>query len=164
MDSRKVLIAVDGSENSMRAVEYTGRMLGGQEGFRIMLISIERFPDRDLFKDDESWKERCLEMRGEIQNFLAEARNVLVSLQIPGDAIQEKYISSCHSPFADRGTDRCSYGTSIAQELLNVLKEEGYGTVVLGRRGMSKAEEFLFGSVSNKIIHHAKGCTVWVVA
>lgn len=57
-----------------------------------------------------------------------------------------------------------SYGTSIAQEILAVLKEERFGTVVVGRRGVSKAEEFLFGSVSNKIIHHAKDCTVWVVA
>jgi len=45
-----------------------------------------------------------------------------------------------------------------------VVKEGGFGTVALGRRGVSKAEEFLFGSVSSKIIHSVKGCTVWVVA
>jgi nucleotide-binding universal stress UspA family protein len=39
----------------------------------------------------------------------------------------------------------------------------GYGTIVVGRRGISKAEQFLFGSVSNKIVQNAKDCTVWVV-
>ena len=41
--------------------------------------------------------------------------------------------------------------------------ENPYG-LVIGRRGVSKAEEFLFGSVSNKLIHHAKDRTVWVVS
>ena len=164
MESKKVLIAVDGSENSMRAVSYAGQMLGDNHGFSIMLISIERFPDRDLFKDEESWKQRCEELQKEIAHFLSDARDLLESRGVPHDAIKEKYVTSCKSPFADRASARCSYGTSVAQELLNVLKEEGYGTVVVGRRGMSKAEEFLFGSVSSKIIHHAKGCTVWVVA
>jgi hypothetical protein len=29
---------------------------------------------------------------------------------------------------------------------------------------MDKAEEFLFGSVSNKLLHAARGCALWVVA
>ena len=52
----------------------------------------------------------------------------------------------------------------MAQDILEVLKDGGFGTVVIGRRGVSKAEEFLFGSVSNKIIHSVKDCTVWVVS
>lgn len=36
--------------------------------------------------------------------------------------------------------------------------------MVIGRRGVSKAEEFLFGSVSNKLVYHAKAHTVWVVS
>ena len=45
--------------------------------------------------------------------------------------------------------------------LMSVRENVAFG---LEARGVSKAEEFLFGSVSNKIIHHAKDCTVWVVA
>jgi nucleotide-binding universal stress UspA family protein len=35
--------------------------------------------------------------------------------------------------------------------------------VVVGRHHKSKAEEFLFGSTSSKLIHEAKKCAVWVV-
>jgi nucleotide-binding universal stress UspA family protein len=34
---------------------------------------------------------------------------------------------------------------------------------VVGRQGLSRSEEFLFGSVSSKIVNHARNCTVWVV-
>ena len=44
-------------------------------------------------------------------------------------------------------------------------KEGRFGseTIVVGRKGVSRKEELLFGSVSNRIIHQAEDCTVWVV-
>jgi nucleotide-binding universal stress UspA family protein len=38
-----------------------------------------------------------------------------------------------------------------------------YRTIVVGRQGLSRSEEFLFGSISSKIVSHARNCTVWVV-
>jgi nucleotide-binding universal stress UspA family protein len=35
--------------------------------------------------------------------------------------------------------------------------------VVVGRRGLTHNEEFLFGSTSSKILHHATHCAVMVV-
>ncbi len=164
MDIKNLLIAVDGSENSIRAIDYVGEMLGHTATTKIMLLHIERFPDRDLFADDDAWKENCAQVREEMKAFLGSARQMLMDKGISEGIIEQRYVVSCKSPLADQAQFRCSRGTSIAQEILAVLKEEGYGTVVIGRRGVSKAEEFLFGSVSNRIIHHAQGCTVWVVS
>jgi len=36
-------------------------------------------------------------------------------------------------------------------------------TVVIGRRGLSKKEEFIFGSTSNRILHEANNCAVMVI-
>ncbi|MGE4299926.1 MAG: universal stress protein [Desulfovibrionaceae bacterium] len=164
MDCKKILVAIDGSENSIRAISYVGQVLRSKEDFLIKLLYIERLPDRDLFSDDVSWKQRCVELRTEMRDFISDARDILESHGIPDQCLSDRYVQSCKSPFADRPETHCSHGTSIAQEILSILKEEGFGTVVVGRRGVSKAEEFLFGSVSSKIIHHAKGCSVWVVA
>jgi nucleotide-binding universal stress UspA family protein len=38
-----------------------------------------------------------------------------------------------------------------------------YATLVVGRKGLSRKEEFLFGSISGKIVRTARNCTVWVV-
>jgi nucleotide-binding universal stress UspA family protein len=43
------------------------------------------------------------------------------------------------------------------------LKGE-YGTIVVGRRGLSEVQEFPMGRVSNKVIHMAKALAVWVVS
>lgn len=39
----------------------------------------------------------------------------------------------------------------------------GCGSIVLGRRGMTRAEEFFLGRVSQKVVHLAKDHAVWVV-
>ena len=52
---------------------------------------------------------------------------------------------------------------SISKTILEVQQEGGYGTLVVGRRGITKGEEFLFGSVSSKLVHNARDCAVWVV-
>jgi nucleotide-binding universal stress UspA family protein len=43
------------------------------------------------------------------------------------------------------------------------VKNGGYKTVVMGRRGRSALKEFLLGSVSSKVVHHVEDCAVWIV-
>lgn len=49
-----------------------------------------------------------------------------------------------------------------AEKFLRIAKDKGVDAIVLGNRGFSTAEEFLLGSVSLKISHHAK-CSVVIV-
>lgn len=163
MDPRKVLVAIDASENSMRAVEYTGNMVGGSEGFHIELITIERFPDRDLFETEEEWKRECKKDKQAYLEFLAKAKGILLEKGVSEKCILSRYIESCKSPLKKPPLS-CSMGTNIAREIMGTIENEGFGTVVIGRRGVSKEVEFLFGSVSTKIVHYSKGCTVWVVS
>ena len=51
----------------------------------------------------------------------------------------------------------------VARDILKEIASGGFGTVVVGRRGMSRAEQFFFGSVSSKILQNARDCTVWLV-
>lgn len=164
MDFKKILVAVDASENSLRAVDYVGAVVGDAKGFSVQLLYVERFPERDLFTDDASWKQRCGEQQREAKLVLDNAKALLISKGLDQERVSINYVGSCKSPLSPPTTARCSIGTSIAREILEEVKRGGFGTVALGRRGVSKAEEFLFGSVSNKVTHSAKGCTVWVVA
>ena len=54
-------------------------------------------------------------------------------------------------------------GKTISQMVLDVQREGDFGTVVVGKRGVSKAEEFLFGSISNALIHNGRDIAVWVI-
>jgi len=163
MNFSKILLAVDASDNALRAVDYVGHIAGGGNKFQIQLLCIERLPHRDLYPDEDTWTAACEEARTEMKAFFGTARKQLIELGVEGSAISEHYVTSCISPFTDTAP-KCSRGTSVAMEIMDAVKDGGFGTVVIGRRGVSKAEEFLFGSVSNKIIHSAKDCTVWVVS
>ena len=163
MNFKKILLAVDASENALRAVEYVGNITGDCDGFSVELLCIEQLPHRDLYPDEDAWKTACEGTRNELRGFLNKARDHLVGMGVSLDKVSEQYVVSCISPFGEPATV-CSRGTGAAQEILAALEEGGFGTVVVGRRGVSKAEEFLFGSVSNKIIHSVKNSTVWVVS
>ncbi len=115
-----------------------------------------------FFADDAAWKEACVKTREKLLGFLAEGRDLLINSGISDKQVHTDYVESCASPLAE-APDYCSRGTSIALDILHVAKTERFKTVVIGRRGISKAEEFMFGSVSNRIIHAGSDCTVWVV-
>ena len=52
---------------------------------------------------------------------------------------------------------------SIADAILEEQENLRCCIVVVGRRGITRTEEFVFGSTSNKILYHAKHCAVLVV-
>lgn len=150
MDRKNILIAVDASDNARRAVDYAAAMLGGAPGVRVTLLYIERAPGRDRFDTEEAWLNQCKLEHDRVFDFLSEARARLAEAGLPSDAVSER-------------TVLCSAEPSIAQTILDVQQEGGFGTLVVGRRGLTKGEEFLFGSVSTKLVHNAKNCAVWVV-
>ena len=51
----------------------------------------------------------------------------------------------------------------MASCIIRELEELKCCTVVIGRRGISKKEEFIFGSTSSRILHDAKNCAVMVI-
>jgi nucleotide-binding universal stress UspA family protein len=42
-------------------------------------------------------------------------------------------------------------------------QKNGFGTIVIGRRGLSKVRQFMMGRVSNKVLQLARDLAVWVV-
>jgi len=51
----------------------------------------------------------------------------------------------------------------IARDILKEAQHGKYDTLVIGRRGLSGIKQFLFGSVSNKVVQLAKNVSVIVV-
>jgi nucleotide-binding universal stress UspA family protein len=150
MDVKNILIAVDASDNAVRAVDYAAGVLGGAPGVRVTLLYVERAPGRDSFDSEAAWLDQCKVEHDRVFDFLKAARARLAAAGLPDTAIAER-------------TVLCSVEPSIAQTILDVQQEGGFGTLVVGRRGITKGEEFLFGSVSTRLVHNARNCAVWVV-
>jgi nucleotide-binding universal stress UspA family protein len=146
---RRILLCIDEFPNSHRAVEYVGSLLGNIPGFEITIVSIVEEPGPDQFQDQEAAQRYMQEKKETIKKVLRDARDALIQMGVPESAITVKLDQR-----------RCE---SLAQCIIEEQQAEDFGTVVVGRRGISKDEEFLFGSVSNKIIRYARGCSIWVV-
>jgi nucleotide-binding universal stress UspA family protein len=146
----KVLLAIDHSDNAQKAVDYVGKMLGCNREADITMLYVINEPSPDIMPDDEERRRYVEQMKEKTLEFVESIGAHLSNWGIPKENIHLRILS-------------CSKTTSVAEGILQELRQGEYGTVVVGRRGVSKREEFLFGSVSNKVVREAKNCTVWVV-
>ena len=149
MNYKKILLAVDASENAKRAAEYVAEIIGASPEFEITLLYVVRYSEMDIFPDEESWRKKIDQEKHSAYSLLDDIRELIVHKGVRNEIVSQEVLGI--SSF------------SIAQAIMDFQRKGKFGTIVVGRRGMSKAEEFLFGSISNKIVHYAKGCAVWVI-
>ena len=134
----KVLLALDTSEGSMRAVDYLGYTLG-ESDLEVSIIHVIRGEKRAWIKDREA----------EIEPVFNMAKSHLMSCGFDSDQITTKTITGVQSR---------------ANAIVKEAKDGDYGTIVVGRRGLSKVRDFFMGRVSNKVIQLAEGKAVCVVS
>lgn len=149
LKDKHLLIAVDESDSSQRAVLYVADFLGGFPGFTVTLLRVIPEPEEDFFDTGDelrSW------IKGQIDGsnkMLENYRQVLIQSGFPEDKVRYR---AC-----------VGEAKSFAEAILETRCDLTCCTVVVGRHHKSKTEEFLFGSTSSKLIHDAKNCAVWVV-
>jgi nucleotide-binding universal stress UspA family protein len=140
----KILIALDGSENSMRTVDYVGAALKGSTAEFLLFHAVQT---TGLFQKAESKEEWFREGKKRITPALEEARDKLVKAGFDPDRI------------ATRVKEADNRAAAIVEE----AERGGYGTIVMGRRGRSLVPDFLLGRISNKVLQLAQRTAVWVV-
>jgi nucleotide-binding universal stress UspA family protein len=146
---KHLLIAVDESDSSRRAVLYVADFLGGFPGFKVSLLSVIPEPEQDFYETEAElkvWVEEKLEKANAmLQNY----KTILMQSGFPEDKVRYR---ACVGD-----------AKSLADAILSIRCDLTCCTVVVGRHHKAKAEEFLFGSTSNRLVHEAKNCAVWVV-
>ncbi len=150
-ENRRVLIAVDNSENAMKAVEYAGAVMAGANA-EIMLLHVRRNPMIFHGAKEDDWAaaydQEMERVKGEMDSVIDEATRRLVKAGMNREVI----------------TGRVKAGVeSRAGEIALEAVRGGYDTIVVGRRGLSRVEEFFMGRVSHKVIQLAREKAVWVV-
>ncbi|RZB38519.1 MAG: hypothetical protein SRB2_00267 [Desulfobacteraceae bacterium Eth-SRB2] len=147
--NKNILIAVDDSENARRAVSYVSRLLAGVKGFKILILHVISQPEEDYFSTSAEKEKWFNKYKLKVDEMLENYRQVLID---GGFTPQDISV---------RSTLR--YCPSLSECILAEQDKTQYSTIVVGRQGLSRSEEFLFGSISSKIVNHARNCTVWVV-
>lgn len=162
----KFLMALDGSEESQKAVKYLAEMTAGNAEAEITLFHATGVPpmllehgggdtpaeekkrEQILDREEASWSD---EERAEVENFIfGPALKVFAKTGGgKGPKVETKLVQVPHH--------------DIARTILEEARSGGYDTVVVGRHGRSRIRELAFGGISSKIIQNLRDRTVWVV-
>lgn len=148
-DWQRIIIAIDDSPRSLNAVAYVANIAGHLAEVQLCLLHVYPEPPPDYYQSGASLDEYKTEQEERAKMLFAQARKILQSQGISPEAI----CTHC----------RIAGQQSISAAILELQMQENYGTIVVGKRGISKAEEFLFGSISNALIHNGRDIAVWVI-
>ena len=147
--NNRVLVALDGSDNARRALEFAGTALGDGD-FDIGLINVIRGEEkpasrlRPLFLPAAFREEKQKDMTEEFE--WAEER--LKAFGVKPQRIQT------HSVVGAR---------SRAAAIAETANQQAYRLIVMGRRGVSGPEEFSMGRVPGKVIQLATASAIWII-
>jgi len=156
----KLLVSLDTSEGAMQAVNYVGSMLDGSD-FHVTLFHairgfniFQRMQGKSFVPEHrKDWLESAekeLEEAGRaIEPVFLEAKVRLQQAGLKADHVDTKVVTGV---------------SSRAGSIVEEAEKQGYGTIVVGRRGLSRVQEFFMGRVSNKVIQLARKNAVWVVS
>jgi len=149
LPGKNILVALDHSTGAMRAVDFVGELMGGYD-FTVKLLHVVR--NGGHVKSLSSYKPLPAEevQTGEqkIRGIFDEAKRRLIDHGFKSDHVTSNLITGELSP---------------PRAIVREAEQGGYSPIVIGRRGLSKFQEFFMGSVSNQVIQLGVEQAVWVV-
>jgi len=140
---KKILLAVDDSPCSMKAVEFVASLLGGH-GYEACIF--HAIPGLGAITFELP---NCIEaFKSKVVRLFQDVKDMLLASEFESEKISEKIISGVRSR---------------SDAIVKEAEDSGYSTIVVGRRGLSKVEAFFMGRVGHKVVYGGKKFTVWVV-
>jgi len=97
----------------------------------------------------ESEKGLMAEIDQELRAKLDGAKNRMVAAGVSPERIQTELLTGV---------------ASRSGAIYEAAKRGGFGTIVVGRRGLSRIQEFYMGRVGNKVMQMAREMAIWVVS
>jgi nucleotide-binding universal stress UspA family protein len=152
VQSKKVMTAVDGSESSLRAVDHLCFMLMENPEINITLFHVAAkigdYCEIDFSETDADLEKLIIEGDKQcVQSFFMHAVKKFKDAGINENRITIKEVKP-----------RMNVGKAI----INELKNGQYGTIVIGRRGISRS--FFMGKVSEYVIEKIENSALWLVS
>jgi nucleotide-binding universal stress UspA family protein len=155
--AKKILVALDESENAMKAVDYLARSFTPDHEVTLFNVVLDTAAICDMNSPELT------------PHFLSQ-QIAFCSLEDKKKEIVKKAMDEATARLTGAGFQAGRINAKIetrkkgtARDIL-AEAQSGYDTIVMGRRGLSGIAEFLMGSVSQKVLSNARGITVILVA
>ncbi len=153
----RILVALDDSENAMRAVEFVAGNFTPEQNITIFSVFMDTAMICEYYSpgltpyfltEQKSFCELEDKRRAALKNVQEQAKALFMRAGFPEERINIKMQPK------SRG---------VARDIIEEASS-GYQIVVLGRRGLSGIGEFFLGSVSQKVLHGCKDASILLVS
>ena len=152
--SNNILVAVDGSESSLRALDHVSFMVSDNENTHLSLFHVKPGGGGNFgqaaFDEGASEELKRIISRGNersVHEFHARGIQILKNAGIGEDRYEIQMIEKVRN---------------VGKAVIEKAEKENFGTIVVGRSGASKS--FFMGSVSRHIINNTANRALWVVS
>lgn len=135
---KNILVAVDGSENAKRAIKKAEE-IGVAFKSKITLLHVVE----DGFPSAKNMSKGDISKKNELE------KNIKGNSERALDAYMEKFKDY------DGQVETLVKSGKAANVIIKVA-EEGYDLLIIGSRGLGSFSRAMMGSVSNKVVNHAK--------
>jgi nucleotide-binding universal stress UspA family protein len=136
---KKILVPVDGSKTSWKALETAQSLAEKYDGTLVVITVMVPYGAGSLLQ--MSLDQTLLDQNNAAMKKAGFATLELAKEKLSSYKGEVEYVEETGNP---------------AELILDTCKDKGCDTVVIGSRGLSGVEEFLLGSVSSKVSQYAK--------
>ncbi len=152
---KKLLLAIDGSRNSLLTLDYVQQLSLQCPEITLVLFHVLP-PTPPVYQDsgplDPVSQKYLRQLKEKHQKAVEE---ILIKSK---KELLKKGWSESQIKILAREQRR-----GVARDILFEAKKEMVDAIIIGRRGLGKIEELYMGSVPNKVIQGAKGIPIWIV-
>ena len=148
-------IPVDGSENSLKSLDYLSLMYGPEHDIEVNIfyvlpslpLTLTEDPtmDRETAEKLKAVKAKNIRMA---ERILLEAKTALIRKGFPEDRIKTFYLKK---------------KMSVAQGVCVWAESKLADAVLMTTRGRSRLEAFFMGEVASRTLEYCRVCPVWIV-
>ena len=142
----KMLVAVDGSKQSEKAMEEAAKIAGGCSADQVSLIHVyEKSFNMPMWGEGYNYTREDIERIKDMEQRTRKEREALVARAVDffrGKNIEAKGMMEEGHP---------------AETIARVVQEEGYDLLVVGSRGLGGLKKLMLGSVSNALLQEVPG-------
>lgn len=163
ISSKKILIAVDDSGASERALRYVGTLLRETRDVHVTLFHVLNPMPRELMEHGGSEDPETEDHLGEqLRKDQEEWVQTEGAIEYPILEQALKRLGETGFPI-DRITLKFEHARDIADTIVDEAKAGGFGTIVVTRHGQAGTKRRFSSGVTDRLLRELSGVALWVI-
>ena len=161
--AKKILIAVDDSEQSIRAVQYVGSLLRETQDVSVTLFHALNPMPRELMEHGGSEDPKVEDHLGaQLRKDQEEWVRAEGAIEYPILVKALERLGQTGFPI-DRVTLKFGHERDIIDAIVDEAKAGAYGTMVVTRQGPSGTKRIFSSGITDRLIRDLPGIALWIV-